>query len=207
MTSPHEGPQEAPIVPPEPGTIADLFREVLPDVEFVASQGPVDVMLTIDRKDIPQVLRTAKDDPKLDLKYLRCLLGVDHEDAGLEVVYQLYSFSHDHGVTLKTRLPQDDPRVASAASVWKGADWLERETAEMFGIVFEGHPNPVPLLLPDDMTDHHPLRKDNPLVQIEEWQGSLLGDEAAKVGHIPAGYESVAGESGEPKGPSGENGA
>jgi NADH:ubiquinone oxidoreductase subunit C len=200
MTSPHEGPQEAPIVPPEPGSIADLFRAALPDIEFVASQGPIDVMLTVDRKDIPRVLRTAKDDTKLDLKYLRCLLGVDHEDAGLEVIYQLYSFTHSHGVTIKTRLPQDDPRVASAASVWQGADWLERETAEMFGIVFEGHPNPVPLLLPDDMTDHHPLRKDNPFAQVEEWQGMRLGAEAAKVGHIPAGYESVAGEGGEESG-------
>ncbi len=147
-----------------------------------------------------RVLRTAKDDSKLDLKFLRCLLGVDHMEGGLEVVYQLYSFTHKHGVTIKTRLPLDDARVASAASVWRGADWLERETAEMFGITFEGHPNPVPLLLPDDMTDHHPLRKDNPFAQVEEWQGLRLGAEASKVGHIPAGYESVAGESGEENG-------
>jgi NADH-quinone oxidoreductase subunit C len=197
MTSPHEGPQEAPIVPPEPGTIFDVFTEVMPDVEFVASQGPRDVILSIPRDDVPRVLQTAKDDPRLDLKYLRCLLGVDHMEGGLEVVYQLYSFTHGHGVTIKTRLPLDDPRVASAASIWKGADWLERETAEMFGMTFEGHPNPVPLLLPEDMTDHHPLRKDNPLAQVEDWQGSLLGDEAANVGHIPAGYESIAAAAGE----------
>jgi NADH-quinone oxidoreductase subunit C len=200
MTSPHEGPQEAPIVPPPPGTIADLFREVLPDVEFTATQGAGDVILIVARDDVPRVLRTAKDDSKLDLKFLRCLLGVDHMEGGLEVVYQLYSFTHKHGVTVKTRLPLNDARVASAASVWKGADWLERETAEMFGITFEGHPNPVPLLLPDDMTDHHPLRKDNPFAQMEEWQGLRLGAEASKVGHIPAGYESVAGEVGEEDG-------
>ena len=47
----------------------------------------------------------------------------------------------------------------------------------MFGIVFEGHPNLVPLLLPDDMLDHYPLRKDNPLAPLEEWQGEQLGDE------------------------------
>ncbi|MCJ7490935.1 MAG: NADH-quinone oxidoreductase subunit C [Dehalococcoidia bacterium] len=200
MTLPHEGPQEAPIVPPPPGTIADLFQEALPDIEFTATQGAVDVILIVAREDVPGVLRTAKDDPRLDLKYLRCLLGVDHMDGGLEVVYQLYSFTHKHGVTIKTRLPLDDPRVASAASIWKGADWLERETAEMFGITFEGHPNPVPLLLPDDMTDHHPLRKDNPFAQMEEWQGLRLGAEASKAGHIPAGYESIAGEGGEEDG-------
>jgi NADH:ubiquinone oxidoreductase subunit C len=200
MTSPHEGPQEAPIVPPPPGTIADIFQEVLPHVEFTATQGAGDVILIIARDDVPRVLQTAKNDPRLDLKYLRCLLGVDHMEGGLEVVYQLYSFTHGHGVTIKTRLPLDDPRVASAAPIWKGADWLERETAEMFGITFEGHPNPVPLLLPDDLTDHHPLRKDNPFARVEEWQGLRLGDQASKVGHIPAGYESIVGEGGEEDG-------
>jgi len=193
--SPHpEGPQEAETVPPPPGTIADIFAEVFPDVQFIASQGAMDVIITIGREDVPRVLRTAKEDPRLDLKYLRCLCGVDHMEQGLEVVYQLYSFTRKHGVTIKTRLPQDDPRVASAALIWKGADWLERETAEMFGIVFEGHPNLVPLLLPDDMTDHHPLRKDNPLQQIEEWQGVLLGDAVAEAGRVAAGYEHLAGK-------------
>ena len=200
MTAHHEGPQEAPIVPPPPGSIADLFQELLPDVEFVANQGAMDVSLTIAREDVPRVLRAAKEESRLDFKFLRCLSGVDHMEGGLEVVYQLYSYALKHSIAIKVRLPLDDPRLTSVTPIWKGADWLERETAEMFGIVFEGHPNPVPLLLPDDMTDHHPLRKDNPLVQIEEWQGSLLGDEAAKVGHIPAGYESIAGDGGEENG-------
>ena len=196
MTAHHEGPQEAPIVPPPPGSIADLFREVLPDIEFVAGQGAMDVSLTIAREDVPRVLRAAKEEPRLDFKYLRCLSGVDHMEGGLEVVYQLYSYTKKHSVAVKARLPQDDPRIASVTPIWKGANWLERETAEMFGIVFEGHPNPVPLLLPDDMTDHHPLRKDNPLAQVEEWQGLRLGPEAAQVGHLPAGYESIAAEGG-----------
>jgi NADH-quinone oxidoreductase subunit C len=105
-------------------------------------------------------------------------------EQGLEVVYHLYSYTHKHNVTVKTRLPQEEARVPSVTSVWKGADWHEREAAEMFGIVFEGHPNLVPLLLPEDMTDHHPLRKDNPLAEIEEWQGVRAGvgpGEAAEV--------------------------
>jgi NADH-quinone oxidoreductase subunit C len=199
--SPHpEGPQEAPVVPPPPGTIADIFAEVFPDVELVASQGAMDVIVTIPRDDVARVMRTAKDDPRFDLKYLRCLSGVDQMEQGLEVVYQLYSFTRKHGVTVKTRLPQEDPRVASVTPIWKGAGWLERETAEMFGIVFEGHPNLVPLLLPDDMTDHHPLRKDNPLQQIEEWQGRLLGDDLAEAGRIAAGYERLAGKMAEGEG-------
>jgi NADH-quinone oxidoreductase subunit C len=199
--SPHpEGPQEAPVVPPPPGTIADIFAEVFPDVQLVASQGAMDVIITIAREDVARVLRTAKEDPRLDLKYLRCLSGVDHMEEGLEVVYQLYSITKKHGVTVKTRIPQDDPRVASVAPIWKGANWHEREAAEMFGVVFEGHPNLVPLLLPDDMTDHHPLRKDNPLLQIEEWQGVLLGDDLAEAGRVAAGYEHLAGKTAEGEG-------
>jgi NADH-quinone oxidoreductase subunit C len=170
-----EEPQEAAVVPPPPGSVADLFTEVLPDTEFQATQGVMEVILTVDRGDLLRVMRAASDDPRLDFKYLRCLSGVDHMEQGLEVVYHLYSYTHKHKVTIKARLAQDDARLPSVTSIWRGADWHEREAAEMFGIFFEGHPNLVPLLLPEDMTDHHPLRKDNPLAEIEEWQGELAG--------------------------------
>ena len=178
--SPEERRQEAPIVPPPPGSIADLFAKVLPDVKLTAAQGAMDVIRIVDSQDVHHVLRAARDDPRLDFKYLRCLSGVDHLEGGLEVVYHLYSYSQRHNVTIKTRLSLDDPRLPTATDIWRGADWHEREAAEMFGITFDGHPNPVPLLLPEDMTDHHPLRKDNPLAEIEEWQaeraGSLAGE-------------------------------
>jgi NADH-quinone oxidoreductase subunit C len=177
-----EEPQEAPAVPPPPGSVADLFAAVLPDVKFQAAQGALDVILTVDRGDVVRVLRAARDDPRLDFKYLRCLSGVDHMEHGLEVVYNLYSYTHKHNVTIKTRLPQDDARLPSATSIWRGADWHEREAAEMFGIFFEGHPNLVPLLLPEDMTDHHPLRKDNPLAEIEVWQAERAGLAAGEAG-------------------------
>src|SRR3972149_2147719 len=179
--------REAPRTPPPPGSIAELFAQALPGV----SEGG--------RADLPRVMRTAKDDPRLDLQYLRCLSGVDHMEGGLEVIYHLYSYSQRHNVTIKTRLPLDDPRLASATLVWRGADWHEREAAEMFGITFDGHPNPVPLLLPEDMLDHHPLRKDNPLAPLEVWQGTLLGPEMARAGYIPpgSGFEVQAEEEGE----------
>jgi len=173
--------QEAPVVPPPRGSVADLFAEVLPEVKLQAIQGALDVILTVDRGDVARVLRAARDDPRLDFKYLRCLSGVDHVEDGLEVVYHLYSYTHKHNVTVKTPLPQDDPRLPSVISIWRGADWHEREAAEMFGIFFEGHPNLVPLLLPEDMTDHHPLRKDNPLAEIEEWQAERAGIVAGEV--------------------------
>ncbi len=193
MSDTHDESGDVPAVPLPPGTVADTFREALPDVTLDAAQGALDVVLTIAREDVPRVLRVAKEDSRLDFKYLRCLSGVDHGEEGLEVVYQLYSFTRKHSVTVKVRIPQEEPRVASVTPIWRGADWHEREAAEMFGIEFEGHPNLVPLLLPEDMTDHHPLRKDVPLAPIEEWQGVRLGPEVANVGNIPAGWEHLAG--------------
>lgn len=165
-------------VPPPPGGVADLLAEALPDVKLEAYQGVTDVIVEVGRDDIPKVMPVAKDDPRLDFKFLRSVFGVDLQEEGLDVVYQLLSLEKGHDVTIKTRVPLDDPRVPSVTPVWKGANWHERETRDMFGITFEGHPHLVPLLLPDDMTDHFPLRKDNPLAEIEEWQAKLAGDGA-----------------------------
>jgi len=179
--------QDAPIVPPAPGSVADLFAAALPDVEFVASQGLIDVILFVDRKDVHRVLERAKHDPKLGFEFLRNLTGMDYEEQGLEVVYHLYSFANKHNVTIRCKVPAADPVIASASDIWRAADWHEREARDMFGIVFEGHPNLVPLLLPDDMLDHFPLRKDNPLAPLEEWQGEMLGSAMGDAGHIPPG--------------------
>ena len=173
-------------VPPPPGGVADLIAQALPDVKLEAYQALSHVIVEVQREDIPKVMPVLKDDPRLDFKFLRCLFGVDQQEEGLEVIYQLLSYEQGHEVAIKTRLPQDDPRVASVTSVWQGANWLERETRDMFGITFEGHPHLVPLLLPEDMTDYFPLRKDAPLAEIAEWQGERLGEAAAE------GEEEVA---------------
>ena len=167
------GPEEAPIVPPPPGSIADTFREVLSDLEFVATQAVLDVVLVVERQDVPRLMQAAKEDPRLAFDYLRCLCGVDQEDAGLEIVYNLYSFQHGHNVQIKTLLPKDNPKVASVTHLWNAALWHERETAEMFGIVFEGHPDLRPLLLEEGL-GYYPLLKSHPLAEIEEGQEELI---------------------------------
>ena len=167
------GAKEASIVPPPPGSVADKFKEVLPDVEFVASQGVLDVVLTVPRQDVPRVMRAAKDDPRLAFDYLRCLSGVDQMEQGLEVVYNLYSFKHAHNVTIKTVLPADEPQVETMTTVWNGALWHEREAHEMFGIVFQGHPDLRPLLLEEEL-GYYPLLKSHPLAEIEESQEDFL---------------------------------
>jgi NADH-quinone oxidoreductase subunit C len=179
----------APAAPPEPpeGSVADLFRAALPGVTMQAIQGAMDVLLVVDRKDIHQVLETARRDETLAFDFLRDLCGVDFEADGLQVVYQLFSYKHRHHVTIKAPVPTDDPKMPTATDIWRAADWHERECRDMFGIVFEGHPNLVPILLPEDMLDHFPLRKDVPLAPLEEWQGELLGENMANAGYIPPG--------------------
>ena len=172
---------------PAIGPVADLFKAALSGVSFEAAQGALDVLITVDGKDVHKVLETAKNDATLAFDFLRNLSGVDYEAAGLEVVYHLYSYAHKHNVTIKAKLPSADPKIATASDLWAAADWHEREARDMFGIVFEGHPNLVPILLPDDMLDHFPLRKDVPLAPLEEWQGEMLGANMASAGYIPPG--------------------
>lgn len=177
-------PKEAPRVAPPPGSINETIAAALPGVAInaymVTAQSAETVAIEVPRDDVPAVLTLVRDDPRLDLKYLRCLSGIDWQEEGLEVVYHLASMSNGAQLVVKTRVTYDDPVVPSAAGIFPAANWHERETRDMFGIVFEGHPNLVPLLLPEDMTDHFPLRKDNPLQEIDEWQGENLREGAGE---------------------------
>jgi len=177
-------PKEAPRVPPPPGSINEILAKALPDVPMTAYMVPSttgeSVAVEVSRDDLTAVMTAARDDERLDLTYLRCLSGVDWQEEGLEVVYHLWSFSKRHALTVKTRVGYDDAVVPSVTPLYPGADWHEREARDMFGVRFEGHWNLVPLLLPEDMTDHFPLRKDNPLQEIEEWQGENLREGAGE---------------------------
>jgi NADH-quinone oxidoreductase subunit C len=101
----------------------------------------------------------ARDDPDADLSCFDWLSAVDELDAGFDVVLHVYSVAHKHRALLRTRVPRSRPVLASLAGVFAGAGWHERETHEMFGIGFDGHPGLAPLLLPDGF-EGHPLRKD-----------------------------------------------
>ena len=92
------------------------------------------------------------------MDHLELLGGVDYKDR-IEVVYILYSLKHHHRYTLKCRLSRETPMVHTVESVWAVANWHERETFDMFGVVFEGHSDLRRILCPDDW-EGYPLRKD-----------------------------------------------
>jgi NADH-quinone oxidoreductase subunit C len=100
------------------------------------------------------------------------LTAVDEEDNGFEVVAHLYSVRRAHHVNLKTFVARDVSRLPTLVGLWEGANWCERETWELFGIDFVGHPNLVKLLLPIEF-EGFPLRKDFALMtrEAKEWPG------------------------------------
>ena len=177
-------PKGPPRNPPPPGSINEILAQVSGVAPMAAYMVPdmkgESVAVEVARDDIPAVMTACRDDERLDLKYMRCLSGVDWQEAGLEVTYHLYSFTKLHKLTVKTRVSYEDANVPSVAEIYPAANWHERETRDMFGINFEGHPDLRPLLLPEDMTDHFPLRKENPLQEIEEWQGENLREGAGE---------------------------
>lgn len=117
-----------------------------------------ELFLSLKPEAIASAMKTLRDNKDFRFDYVRCLCGVDYPDY-VEIVYHLFSTNSRQKITAKTRVPKSDARVASVTGLWSGADWHERETAEMFGVVFEGHPDPRKLLLTDD-NDAYPLRKE-----------------------------------------------
>jgi NADH/F420H2 dehydrogenase subunit C len=130
------------------------FPEKIEEIPFVG----VDVAFKVDKDLILEVCRFAKETPALDFDLLACLSCVDYTDR-MELVYNLFSFNHKHKIALKTFLPRDG-EIDSVTSVWKAANWHEREIAELFGMTFRNHPDPRPILLPEDWDEGYPMRKD-----------------------------------------------
>ena len=136
-------------------------------VETHAHRG--DHTAVVERAAIVDVLRLCRDEPDLAFDMLSDLTAVDflkfpgREDGPrFEVVYHLYSLRHNHRVRVKVKVDEDDAVVPTAVEVWPIANWLEREVWDMFGIRFEGHPDPRRLLMYEEFVGH-PLRKDYPI--------------------------------------------
>ena len=150
--------------PPAAEEIAALrerFSEAITDVREALGE----VTCYVDAALVSEVCRFLRDDPRFDFNMLADLTAVDlgiDQDPRFEVVYHLNSLTKYHRLRLKALLPADEPTIASVTPVWKTADWLERETFDMFGIVFEGHPDLRRILMPQEF-QWHPLRKDYPV--------------------------------------------
>jgi NADH-quinone oxidoreductase subunit C len=118
-------------------------------------------------------LHAARDDEHLRCDFFDWLSAVDEQAEGLRIVAHVWSIRRRRGVLVRTLVPRERPTVESVVDLYPGAAWHERETHEMFGIDFAGHPGLSPLLLPPEF-EGHPLRKEFVLATrvAKPWPGA-----------------------------------
>jgi len=127
-----------------------------------------DAFVLVEKKQIIPILTFLKNDSELDYNMLIDLSAVDYlkhpvkKAERFEIVYQLYSLTKNHKIRIKVSIEMKDLCVDSATSLWKSANWAEREVFDMFGIKFNGHPNLRRILTHHEFIGH-PLRKDYPI--------------------------------------------
>jgi NADH-quinone oxidoreductase subunit C len=129
-----------------------------------------------------------RDDPAGGFDFFDWLSAYDDRESGLAVVARLWSVVHCHAVIIRTRVARDGGVLPTLTGVWAGAAWHERETSEMFGIGFDGHPQLSPLLLPDGF-EGNPLRKEFVLASrvAKEWPGAKEPGESVAGRKRPLG--------------------
>jgi NADH-quinone oxidoreductase subunit C len=136
-----------------------------------------EITFYVQREHILDMCRTMRDDPALRFELCSSVSGVDYGadvEQRLHVVYHLLSMTYRRRVRLEVVLDVDDPHLPSVVEVYPTADWHERETWDMFGVIFDGHPALTRILMPDDW-EGHPQRKDYPLGGIPvEYKGAEI---------------------------------
>ena len=118
----------------------------------------------VEKDKIVEIIRFLKDAAGLEFNFMMDLAGVDYPERRerFEVVYHLYSLKNKKRIRLKVRVPEERPVVPTITSLYKAANWFEREAFDMYGIRFEGHPN-LKRILTFDEFEGYPLRKDYPV--------------------------------------------
>lgn len=148
-----------------------LIRAAQPDSIADVIQAFGEVTLVVPREHIVGICDHLKTTPKLEFNFLADLCGADRgieEEPRFEVNYHLFSTKHFHRLRLKVLVNEDDTRIPTVTGIWKTANWHERETFDLFGVIFEGHPDLRRILLPDEWQGYA-LRKDFPLRGYEPY--------------------------------------
>lgn len=158
-----EAPGRESVPPGNPSVTA--LRDQFPGTVFrnEICAGDEDVVYVAPER-VCEILGWLHNDPDQHYDHLADVTAVDHGGGRpLEVVYQLWSIPHRAALRVKCELPLDALEIESVTGIWVGADWLEREVYDLFGITFTGHPDLRRILMPENYAEGHPLRKDFPL--------------------------------------------
>ena len=148
-------------------------------------------------------VRLCKEDPALNCRFWEFLDAIDRGEEGFDCVVHVYSVEHRHDITLRTRVPggREKPVLPSLTGVFRGANWSERETFDMFGIEFDGHPGLRPRILTVENFEGWPLRKDFQLTSrnVKPWPGAKEPEEHSAGGDGDAAGAGVQGAPAEPQ--------
>jgi len=160
--------------------VADELERAYPEFNDAIERVVVDrgeLTLHIKTARLVEVARKLRDTPSLRFEMCMGVSGVHYpEDTGREfhAVYPLLSITHNRRIRLEVSVPETNPHIPSLVEVWGGNNWHERETFDMFGIIFDGHPGLTRILMPDDWPGH-PQRKNYPLGGIPiEYKGATV---------------------------------
>ena len=155
--------EPAAVLPCNPSV--DALRERFPDgvLRNEVCAGDQDVVY-VDPARLVEMLGWLHEDPDQQYDHLADVTAVDHGGGRpIEVVYQLWSIPHRAALRVKCELPLDGLDIDTVTGIWVGANWLEREVYDLFGVHFTGHPDLRRILMPEGYAEGHPLRKDFPL--------------------------------------------
>jgi NADH-quinone oxidoreductase subunit C len=149
--------------------ILQKLRSAFPESIEATNEFRGDLTVQVKKQDIVKVCGYLKNDPDLSFDMVIDLCGVDmyRPEGRFEVIYNLYSLRNKKYLRLRVVVDEEDPVVDTVGTVWSGASWNERETYDMFGIKFEGHPDLRRMYMPEDY-EYHPLRKDFPTMGITD---------------------------------------
>ncbi|MFB9236978.1 NADH-quinone oxidoreductase subunit C [Plantactinospora siamensis] len=160
--------------------VTDALAEAYPAFSDAIEKVVVDrgeLTLHIKPERIAEVAQAMRDDGALRFELCSSVSGVDYlgaDERRLHVIYQLTSMTYRRRVRLEAAVPAENPHLPSVTAVYPTADWQERETYDMFGVVFDGHPALTRILMPDDW-EGHPQRKDYPLGGVPvEYKGAEI---------------------------------
>jgi NADH-quinone oxidoreductase subunit C len=147
--------------------IPQKLKEKFPTVDFEVSDYKDELTIKFDKKLIVEVCSFLKSDP--DFEFIICsdITAVDWATRKnrFTVVYNIFSIKHNFRLRLKADVDDGDCKIDSVTSVWRAANWQERETYDMYGIKFNNHPDLRRMYMPEEF-EYHPLRKDFPLMGI-----------------------------------------
>ena len=145
------------------------IQELLGSKVLEVGQLQGDEVLILDRANLRESFRLLKEDQQLDYDFLSDITAVDYwrkKEPRFEVVYQILSLARCQRLRVRVPVPENDPSVESLTPLWRGANFLEREVWDLFGIRFIDHPDLRRILLYEEF-EGHPLRKDYPVNLVQ----------------------------------------